>query len=51
MFDKLSDETERLLDGDTTNKGDDVRIVAFGYFLHRINLVEEVCPLATSGTS
>ena len=50
MFHKLGNETERFLDGDTANEGDDVRVVALGYLLHRINLVEKVGSLATSGT-
>ena len=39
MFDKLSDKTERFLDGDTTNESDHVRIVALGNLFHCINFI------------
>ena len=51
MFNKLSDEAEWLLDGDTTDERDDMRVVALGNLLHCINLIEKVCPLTTSSAS
>ena len=50
MLHKLRDEAERLLDGHTANERDHMRVVAFGYLLHRVNLVEEVGPLTSCGT-
>ena len=47
MFDKLGDETERLLDGDTADERDHMRIVSLGNLFHRINLVKKVCSLTS----
>ena len=50
MLDKFCDETEWLLDGDTANECDHMRIVALSDLLHRVNLTEKVCSLASCGT-
>ena len=50
MLHKLCDETERLLDGDTANECDHMRIVALSNLLHRVNLTEKVSSLASCGT-
>ena len=50
MRNKLGDETERLLDGDTANQVDYVIVVAFRYLLHHLYLSEKVRPLFTSGS-
>ena len=47
---KLSNETEWLLDGDTADEGDHMRIVALGNLLHCVNLIEKISPLTSSGT-
>ena len=47
---KLCNETEGLLDGDTANELDDVRVVAFRYLLHCVNLIQEVSSLTSCGT-
>lgn len=51
MFHKLSNEAERFLDGDAANETDHVRIVALGNLFHCVDLVEEVGPLVSCGTS
>ena len=50
MLHKLCDEAERLLDGDTANECDHMRIVALSDLLHRVNLTEKVSPLTSCGT-
>ena len=50
MLHKLCDETEWLLDGDTANECDHMRIVALSDLLHRINLTEKVSSLTSCGT-
>ena len=50
MFDKLSDETERLLYCHTSNKCDDMWIIAFGDFFHHVNFLEEVTSFTSSST-
>ena len=42
MRDILGDETERLLDGDTTNQVDYVIVVSFRDLLHHLNLSEKI---------
>lgn len=42
IFDELSDETEWLLHCHTSDKVDDVRVIALSNLLHGVNLVEEV---------
>ena len=37
-LDKLCDEAEWLLDGDTAKETNHMRILALGYLLHRLNL-------------
>ena len=49
IFDKLSDETEGLLDGDTTKETDHMRILSLSYFLHHLYLREEVLPFISPG--
>lgn len=50
MLHKLCDEAKGLLDGDTTDELDHVRVVAFRYLLHRVNLVQEVSSFTSCGT-
>ena len=50
MLDKLCNEAEWLLDGDTANERDHMRIVALSDLLHCINLIEKVCSLTSCGT-
>ena len=47
IFDKLSDETEWLLDGDTAEETDHMWILSLGHFLHHLYLREKVLPLTT----
>ena len=45
MFDKLCDEAEWLLDGDTTKETNHMRVLALSYLLHHLYLREKVLPL------
>ncbi len=38
MRDKLCDEAQRLLNGDTAQHVDNMRVFALGNFLHHVNL-------------
>ena len=48
VFDKLSNETERLLDGDTANKTDHMRILSLSYLFHHLYLREKVLSLIST---
>ena len=50
MFYELSDETKRLLDGDTANKANHMGTVPLGNLLHGVYFMEEVSPFTARGT-
>ena len=47
IWNKLSNETERLLQSHTANHVDNVAVVAFSYLLHHVYLCQEISPLLT----
>ena len=49
MFDKLSNQAQRLLNSHTSDHVDNMWIVAFCYFLHHVYLIDEVSSLTTTG--